>query len=731
MRLAGQTPILKKLQEELDKTKADRETLHGTVKTLTEEKKTLQETLDAKNGETKDDATSDFEDILAQIPVTEINRFDLNRNRRLADLLSDVSHPLGYDWKPASAMIPKKPLPYGARVIQLPTAKTHSDLRKNMPVYVPKTLQDIQYGRGHFSIPVHDTIHPNKKGNAKIDTGLPDVQKFLHEKIRSTPFLRNYGENSVNWSVDKVARDLLQNFYDGHGHTLEGVKFDLDFNPQTGKYKVKVSGDGEFNHHEIEDLGAGNKNEDANNAGGYGEGSKVFTVRLLAKHNVEHVTYRSGDWKLSFQMGDDDGHDQDRVYKKLSQVPTRSGNSVEFETEDAALVQAILRAGNYFYHPENPDFHQPTFENVSWGFKYLGLQKKGNLYLAGQRFETPKSENWSNELSGLTVYGKRKPLASAIDYGRDRSSLTPEELGKILEEDYVKTMSSEELVQAIWDLSEVWTPVEVANQTKINFYNLRKDHPPTILLHALLKEADWNRNFHIDFPENGKYLALPGNMNSVSKDILQDLQQKGYRLCDPGFARLGMTSVVDFVKQQRQHKPLQPTAVEAQKIQILKKAAEILLADLSTSKKNDEEPLTRQEDIAQPLYLFDRFTERDMEDLRAEAITEKKPEAWHNPYSTRHKPNQDEWHAPRVFKGAWFDRTYLREGSFEELLATYLHELTHQYGGDESKEFSYRLTDWMKEMNASLIRNGESRQKLNDLMMLWDQISEPGRAKAG
>ena len=29
------------------------------------------------------------------------------------------------------------------------------------------------------------------------------------------------------WSDEKIARDLLQNFYDAHGHTLEGTKIDI------------------------------------------------------------------------------------------------------------------------------------------------------------------------------------------------------------------------------------------------------------------------------------------------------------------------------------------------------------------------------------------------------------------------------------------------------------------------------------------------------------------------
>lgn len=50
-------------------------------------------------------------------------------------------------------------------------------------------------------------------------------------------------------------------------------------------------------------------------------------------------------------------------------------------------------------------------------------------------------------------------------------------------------------------------------------------------------------------------------------------------------------------------------------------------------------------------------------------------------------------------KGFWIDKTYLNETEFSDALETALHELSHKAGGDETRKFSYKLTD----VNACVI----------------------------
>lgn len=52
------------------------------------------------------------------------------------------------------------------------------------------------------------------KGKLPSEIGIP----------QKTNILINYGE-SANWSDEKIARDTIQNFYDGNGHNLNDVGF--------------------------------------------------------------------------------------------------------------------------------------------------------------------------------------------------------------------------------------------------------------------------------------------------------------------------------------------------------------------------------------------------------------------------------------------------------------------------------------------------------------------------
>ena len=95
-----------------------------------------------------------------------------------------------------------------------------------------------------------------------------------------------------------VARDILQNFYDGHGGTLDGVKIDIQ--KVDGKYKVKISGESEYNYFYLKNIAASSKTGDENQAGGYGEGAKMASKSLLGAYVTDKITFASGDWAMDF-----------------------------------------------------------------------------------------------------------------------------------------------------------------------------------------------------------------------------------------------------------------------------------------------------------------------------------------------------------------------------------------------------------------------------------------------
>ena len=70
--------------------------------------------------------------------------------------------------------------------------------------------------------------------------------------------------------------------------------------------------------------------------------------------------------------------------------------------------------------------------------------------------------------------------------------------------------------------------------------------------------------------------------------------------------------------------------------------------------------------------------------------------------------------------GFWIDRNYLKR-NYTDILATALHELTHKFGGDESQEFSYKLTDVLQKVLSSATYNPNIALRLKLLEKAWDE----------
>ena len=75
-----------------------------------------------------------------------------------------------------------------------------------------------------------------------------------------------------------------------------------------------------------------------------------------------------------------------------------------------------------------------------------------------------------------------------------------------------------------------------------------------------------------------------------------------------------------------------------------------------------------------------------------------------------------------VSKGFWIDKGYLDRASFNDVLETALHELSHKAGGDESAEFSYKLTDVNADAIGHLLNDIKSRNEIQALASLWSSL---------
>lgn len=501
--------------------------------------------------------------------------------------------------------------------------------------------------------------------------------------------------NSVQWSNDKIGRDILQNFYDGHGQTLDGVKLTVKALPN-GKYNVRIDGKGIYTPDKAILLGETSKRDIAEAAGNYGEGLKMTVLKILKDSGAKEVVTGADSWKVTFKIGESKLANKKVLTYSLDSTNHYPGNYFEFETDKPELVESIKKTINRFYHSSNTDFKCPDFENSQFGIKYLDGSQKGGIYIAGQKFEYEGS--WDG-VESATVFFKNKPPVSAkiskysseeeniFDPSRDRTSLNAGNLEKVAKYFASNEKTSEqELVYAIQALEKLWTKVEGKNTGGV------------ALLNGILEGAS-ERYLHIKFPD--EYLALP-SWGDVSQSTIQDLRNSGYKICNKNFGPLGMTTVDDYLKNGKNHISFVPTETDIKKIGIIRKAVQQFRPYL------ENECLFSGTELNPEIFIFDGKSIKEAKTYRdtlAEAIIKIDPDT-----------------SSRKSVGFWIDRDYLSKASFSDVISTALHEITHKAGGDVSAEFSYKLTDVLEKVIKSGLEDKHANIELSNLRKIWDEL---------
>ena len=483
-----------------------------------------------------------------------------------------------------------------------------------------------------------------------------------------------YG-TKLQWSNFKIARDLLQNYYDGHGHTLEGVNIEVD-KTIDGKYKIKISGESSWDYSHLDQMGSSTKH-DPLDAGGYGEGTRAVAVSLLSKADITNVKYASGDWAMTYGRSSDDLKSAYMTQTLSKNSEKVKGSTVEFETTNADIAHKLLEAKDYFNHPHNPDFKNLDFENEFFGFKLKDDGAKGNLYLI-QRYETDGESN--NGLRGATIVLKTQPNHPTLveksggeqfelGTGVDRAQIPSYDVNRILSR-YIKTMTDEELTQTISSMEKFWgeggTEKDKLNDMYVPF----------------VKEAN-RRGLGIDFKDaHYVYLDKP---SPSSYDMAKNI---GYKIADMNMKEVGMQS---FNAKDESKLPHQPTEEQSKEIRLLEEGVRIIqeCTDLSTK------DLLNSDEVTKPTYMF---SEGDY-GAGAEAIIE-----------------------AGEYQGHWMRDSHLLLQNYVGNLATFLHEISHKAGGDESEVFSRQLTKLQSHITNAIMHNPNAFKKIQTLSKMFDEV---------
>ncbi|MBQ8635373.1 hypothetical protein IJ425_04380 [bacterium] len=453
----------------------------------------------------------------------------------------------------------KKVVPYSTSTLPMTPKKPES--------FIEGLLSDLK-NKNKVEIPLRRVENsPEQMQEACLQ---PKALKNLGV-FEDTNIELSYGKK-VGWSEEKVARDILQNFYDGNNHSLDGIGLLVE--KTNNGYKIRISGNGVFQHERLLRFGNTTKDNDLFEAGGFGEGAKIVYTNLLANNSTKQIHYRSADWELTF-----DTHNN-IIRKKISKTPeVLDGNYIEFETENESLAQNIIKAFNYFRHSNNRDFQNLTYDSPDFGFRILQPGEKGNFYLT-QRFEFGQDGAWENGVNGLDIIFKRKPAPDVYEKftnkkfntGRDRSKMDEQDIYD-LTRCFASDMSDDDILQSILATQKHWLNFGTANKNRLADNDIQKESKSILSFLRALCQTAQSKGLTIDF-SNSKICLRDGQYIKP-----EHLKVFGYTVIDApdcGLDSVGMPKASEVLQKLKEHKAIPPTPAEAKKLKVLEEAIKVI-----------------------------------------------------------------------------------------------------------------------------------------------------------
>ncbi|MBR3605476.1 MAG: hypothetical protein IKL52_05575, partial [Candidatus Gastranaerophilales bacterium] len=412
-------------------------------------------------------------------------------------------------------------------------------------------------GKVSISFPKTQKVVPVICDGAEITSDLPDLGKAVSMKQTI-----EYG-SQIGWSNQKIARDIMQNFYDGHSNTLDGVEMFIEKLPN-GKTKIRIEGKGIYKHTQLENTGYSKKSTKRSNAGGFGEGAKVLSNSLLASKKTDSIKYGSSNWIFEYFASEKNKDGYQMLMSRTTLADEKiNGNFVEFTTDDDNLVASIIDSINYFNHSKNSDFAQLDFFKGNFGFRILEPSQKGNFYLT-QRFEYKNSNDWDNMLDGIRIILTEKPdieefkqiTGKEFKVARDRLPVQPDEIADLVHYFAYKNMSDDEIISTIKSTMQHWqTIVNTKDKLAIGEF-----------LNGIIKAAK-ARNIGLDIGSERIVAAT-----NTSDTVVNKLKSCGYILAPKELAEIGIPKSEDIFKFLSVHTPIEPNETQIKKLRLLEEA---------------------------------------------------------------------------------------------------------------------------------------------------------------
>ena len=485
----------------------------------------------------------------------------------------------------------------------------------------------------------------------------------------------------VKWNLEKTARDTLQNFFDAGGGTLDDVditttEVDDPDHPDGKKTKITITGDANYDYRKLLHLGGTSKEHDTKTAGGFGEGAKILPLVLLRDFGFSDISFGSTGWKVDFYLDEVPAGSYDQpsrgLYARLANKNKQPGNFVTMTAPDKESADMFQQSRDLFYSSANEDFQNPTAtvkleDGREFGFKFLGVGedgrlKRGHFYDAGQRRHYEDDKTWDS-VPGVNLWTRHKVFSK----DRERGAVKWIDVDKKVIEPMIESMETEELTRVLYAMKSGWD--------KGSFYEASNKIMENIVRQLAKREVK------LDFPE--KFLA---QSPYLPWDISQLLREQ-YTLCHNFFHEVGMKSAQERFVEMQEHFRTEPSPEQTQRMEVLQEAVALL-------QESFQKGSTRKDIQNKEMWLYSQKDEKNI-------------------ISGQYKE-----------KFVWMSNETI-DKQFTAALATYLHELDHQYGTDQSAAFSYQVTNSMESILSALLADPQRYQKYLKLQSKWNSIVMP------
>ncbi len=517
----------------------------------------------------------------------------------------------------------------------------------------------------------------------------PPTDGDREKKLISLNLIFSY---PVNWSRYKVLRDFIQNFYDAVGPDEWMDRF--TYRLEEGSLVMEAS-DVSFSYDWLIHIGASTKRDTENQYAGYfGEGFKIASLCALRDHGWE-VSMESKDWGLEVvttRIRVDNSNLKSlayRVWRKETENPNSILTIRSFSQRDMEIFECAVLS---FYYKGNPLIGPEIWSSRAGAIHYRSKIEKPSGYPSTFQYSGEGIIFAAFQALGSHPYNLVFCMHNYRKHDRERSSFYRMDVIDTIKS-LINKISPDAAFKVLIVLKNRWYDYHKKRYDFESWYEI---------VHKLTRiigdSPEYTEKWKVIFPNllvAGKVRSndIPRkNRRSQALAWLRDQSTK-YKLVQDGFLRLGYPELEALCEENDGFNlTREPTERELKYIALLEGAVLSLFVDFM-----NEMTLPPCRVIKNPGGVWVGMTS---------CIRLSSPEMTPAGHKLRFR-------LPYIaLKSHLFDKK-----RFGEALSTYLHELAHGFGGDQSRSFSQVVTEFLE---IAIIHSNT----LEKIRLLWEKIEE-------